>query len=60
MKKTLGRPKKENVELKTLRWSTLIKPSVGNVIDAMEGSRADNIEKLLNEHLNKSDWDPQG
>ena len=61
--KKLGRPKVEDRELKTLQFSVLIKPSVGSVIDRMHGSRADNLEKLVNEHLkslDKLDYDSEG
>ena len=60
MKKTLGRPKEEKRELKTLQFSVLIKPSIGSVIDSMTGSRADVIERLLNEHLERLEYDSQG
>jgi hypothetical protein len=60
MKKDLGRPKEEERELKTLQFSVLIKPSVGSVIDSMAGSRADVIERLLNEHLERLEYDSRG
>ena len=60
MKQTLGRPPVKNRELKTLQFSVLIKPSVGSVIDSMAGSRADVIERLVNEHLERLDYSSQG
>ena len=59
MKKNLGRPKVEDRELKTLQFSVLIKPSIGSVIDSMQGSRADSLEKLVNEHLERLNNDSQ-